>query len=160
MGRLKTVEISTALRTALAAATFTGFELATIPTGRDPRRFTDADLLPQAVVQFASTRTQPKSIGGGTEAGHQLEVLLLFRFEDGDDLNLLKLAHGTELFDWLCTVKSGTDYKLFISDEGGSQYPELEYDPAEETVYWASGQNIAVIKLSCGVLQKPFFNIN
>ncbi|MFN3652613.1 MAG: hypothetical protein ACK47B_23800 [Armatimonadota bacterium] len=158
MARLKAVEISEELRTALAAQAFDGFTLASIPTGRDPRRFTEHDLLPQAVVLIGGTGTVPRGVGGATEAVHTLTLYLLFAYADGDDINLLKLSHGAELFDWLADHKSGTNYKLFINDGGGGPgMPEIDYEPDEELVYVASGQNIAVIKLECGVRQRPFF---
>src|SRR5687768_9701789 len=116
MARLKTSAISEELRVSLAAYPFavSGIVLATIPTGGDPRMLIEADDLPQALVNVTSTVTKPLSIGGGSEAFHGLEIWVVSKFVDGDDISLIKNKIGEDLFDWLCSAKQGTNYKLFI----------------------------------------------
>ncbi len=151
--RIQASEISVDLRTRLTAATFTGFTLATIPTGRDPRRFSLEDMLPQAVVHISSTVTRPLGIGGHMDAAHGVSIFLIFKYGDGDDINMLKLQHAAELVDWLCDNKATSNYELFLGDDGS---PTVDYDPPEERAY-DKATPIAILKIEAAVRQTTMF---
>lgn len=160
MSRLLSQSISEAIRTAAAAATWTSLgTLAAIPTGRDPRAYVEDSRFPQIVIQLTGTKVRPRSIGGGLEAGHRLVLWALFAYDDGQDLNLAKLAVGEELFDFVCDNRAGTNYRLLASDgpEGGDI--TIDYDTAEEIDFLAAGMSVAVVRLECPLTQRPIFNI-
>lgn len=160
MARLRAIEIARELRASIKTYAFTDLSFVAVPTGRDPRKFTSAETLPQLVVQLASTVTVPKSIGGGMEAFHGISVFAVFGYGDSEDPNDLKLLYAADLLEWLSDNKVGDEYKAFIAGSSGvDAAPTFDYDPTEERAYSQSDRRVAVLKMTFAVTQRQTFTI-
>lgn len=161
MPRLKTASIASKIREYLAAYTFRDLTLISVPTGRDPRTFTDTTVVPAACVEVTDVGVRPKAVGGASESLVSIRITIVFPYEEGDDIGQLKERLTEDLFDFLCANKVSADlYKLFISDGEGAAWPMIDLQPEVEKVYYAAGHRLAAIDCAFAARQIPFFTIN
>ncbi len=121
-------------------------ELATIPTGGDPRRLTTQDQFPQMVVQITSSVQAPAGLNKAMLGVYGLAIFFAFMLEDGEDPNLQKLQRSEEIWDFICTHHEGDTYSLFMTDKGDA--PAIDYYPMEEMVLQQMNQKLALIKFT------------